>query len=112
MAEKMLTLTEAFQAVLRARYPSRPALADEVQSVDYFRPPFDGSIRPIEEVQAAHDACDMLRDAIANQSVRLFGRLNGELPDDINPTEIDRRGIGIFKNDLEVYELVLGIIAQ
>jgi hypothetical protein len=41
---------------------------------------------------------------IASQSVRLFGRLNGELPDDINPTEIDRRGLDIFQNALEVYE--------
>ena len=106
MAEKMLTLTEAFQTVLRARYPSRPALADEVESADYFRPPFDGTERPIEEVQAANDALDVLKDAIANQSVRLHGRLdlNGERPADINPTEIRRQGISVFDNVLDVWQ--------
>ena len=104
MAEKMLTLTESFRVILRNRYPQRPGLADEVENADYFRPPFDGSVRPVEEVQAVGDALDVLKDAIASQSVRLFGRLNGGLPDEINPTEIDRRGIGILKNDLEVFE--------
>jgi hypothetical protein len=104
MTEKMLTLTQAFRTVLRALYPSRPALADEVEGADYFYPPFDGSIRPIEEVQAARVACDVLKDAIANQSVRLHGRLNGERPDDINPTEITRAGILIFDNVLDVWQ--------
>jgi hypothetical protein len=105
MVEKMLTLKEAFRTVLRARYPSRPALADEVESAHYFYPPYDGSVRPIEEVQAARDACDVLKDAIANQSVRLHGRrLNCERPDDINPTEITRAGISIFDNVLDVWQ--------
>jgi hypothetical protein len=63
MAEKMLTQTESFRTVLRARYPSRPALADEVENADYFRPPLDGSKRPVEEVQAVRDALDVLKDA-------------------------------------------------
>jgi hypothetical protein len=101
---KMIPLIEAFRRVLRARYPARLALADEIESFRWFWKPFDGSIRPPEEVQAAADACDVLRDAIASQSVRLLGRLNGARADDIHATEIDRRGIGIFTNDLEVYE--------
>jgi hypothetical protein len=106
MAERMLTLTEAFRTILRASYPSRPALADEVDGRDYFRPPLDGSKRPVEEVQAVSDALDILKDAIANQSVRLHGRLDlaGERPADIYPTEITRAGISVFDNVLDVWQ--------
>ena len=31
MAEKMITLTKAFRVLLRAGYPQRPALADEMR---------------------------------------------------------------------------------
>jgi hypothetical protein len=103
--EKKLLLIESFRTVLRARYPSRPALADEVEGPDYFRPPLDGSERPVEEVQAVRDALDELKDEIANQSVRLCGRLEtSERPADIDPTEIRREGISIFKNELDVWQ--------
>jgi hypothetical protein len=102
VAEKKLKLIEAFRTVLRARYPSRPALADEVENADYFRPPFDGD-RGVE-VQAVADALDVLRDAIVKQSVRLHGRLDGERPADIDPSEITRTGILVFDNALDVWQ--------
>jgi hypothetical protein len=102
MAEKMLPLVEAFRTILRARYSSRPALADEVHGYDFFRP--DEPAHPVEEVQAALAATEALKDAIASQSVRLRGWLNGAQPADIDPTEIIRNGIGIFENILEVWQ--------
>jgi hypothetical protein len=103
-AGKMLPLIEAMRALLRVRYPARPALADEVQTADWFRPPLDGSVRPVEEVQAVDEAFDALKDAILRQDVRICGRLNGSIAADIPPTEIDRRMISVLENTLEVYE--------
>jgi hypothetical protein len=102
----VVLLIEAFRAVLRAHYPSRPALADEIQDAEWFRPPFDGSVRPPEEVQAARDACAALRDAIAGQQVRLRGRREDrDYSEDIDPTDIARSNdIWIFQNALDRWQ--------
>jgi hypothetical protein len=106
MAEKMITLTESFRVVLRSMHSQRPGLADEIQSNDYFRSPFDkGTGRRVDpEVQAADDALAVLRDAIVGQSVRLHGRFEGNPPADIDPTEIARTGIFVFENALDVWQ--------
>jgi hypothetical protein len=108
MPEKMLTVIESFRTILRARYPSRPALADEIQDWGYFHSARRcfcrlGWIDP--EVEAAADALAGLKNAIASQSVRLHGRRPDDInPTDINPTEITRDGIWIFDNVLDVWQ--------
>lgn len=107
MAEKLIMLADAFRAILRAAHSQRPALADEIQSYRYFHSAKvdKKSGRRIDpEVQAADDALAILKDAIVNQSVRLRGRVGSHLPDDIDPTEVVRTGIGVLDNILEVYE--------
>lgn len=107
MAEKMITLTEAFRVLLRAGYPQRPALADKIQSHLYFHyAPIDKSTgrRVDAEAQAADDALALLRGAIVSQSIRLRGRLGDNLPADIDPTEVTGNGISVFNNALEVYQ--------
>jgi hypothetical protein len=106
--EKKLLLIESFRAVLRARYLTRPALADEIRDEGYFHSArrcfcLLGWIDP--EVEAAADALAGLKNAIASQSVRLYGRLETSArPADIDPTEIRREGISIFKNELDVWQ--------
>jgi hypothetical protein len=107
MPEKMIPLADAFRLVLRAKYPQRPALADEIQNYHYFRYALidkSTGLRADPEVQVADDAREALLDAIASQSIRLRGRLDNALPNDIDPTEVARNGIDVFDNALEVYE--------
>ena len=104
---RLIPLTEAFRAVLRAWYPARPALADEIQNEDYFRSPFDKSTgwRLDPEVQIADFVCEELRDAIMKQQVRLRGRRqNKDDVEDIDPTEIKRTGILIFTNAVDRWQ--------
>jgi hypothetical protein len=107
MTEKKLTLTESFRTVLRASYPSRPALADEIQSPRYFHSArrCHCLLRRIEpEAQAADEAMATLKDGIMSGSVRLRGRLNDTLPDDIEAMEIAWSGVHVFDNTLDVYD--------
>jgi hypothetical protein len=102
MAEKLITLTESFRTLLRASYPS---LADDIQGWGYFhsaKVDHTGKLEP--EPQAAFDALVTLKGAIVRQSVRLYGRLGDNLPDDIDPTEVIETGILVFDNALEVWE--------
>src|SRR5260370_34115682 len=106
MQEKLIELADAFRAILPSIYRQRPSLADEIQSEEFFRSPFDESTgwRLDPEVQAAAFALAVLKDAIVSQSVRLHGRLPDSLPADINPTEVKWSGINVFENTLEVWE--------
>jgi hypothetical protein len=104
---RLIPLTEAFRAVVRAWYPARPALADEIQNEDYFRSPFDKSMgwRLNPEVQIADFAYAELKDAIINQQVRLRGRRETkDDAEDIDPTEIKRTGILIFNNAVDRWQ--------
>ena len=104
---RLIPLTEAFRAVLRAWYPARPALADEIQNEDYFRSPFDKSTgwRLDPEVQIADFAYAELIDAIMKQQVKLRGRRqNKDDAEDIDPTEIKRSGILIFTNAVDRWQ--------
>jgi hypothetical protein len=104
---RLIPLTEAFRAVVRAWYPARPTLADEIQNEDYFRSPFDKSTgwRLNPEVQIADFAYAELKDAIINQQVRLRGRRETkDDAEDIDPTEIKRSGIFIFTNAVDRWQ--------
>jgi hypothetical protein len=105
-AEKKITLADAFRAILRAGYPQRPALADEIQSIRYFHSAtIDKSTgrRNDPEAQAADDALAVLRDAVVSHSIRLRGWLGDNLPADIEHMEVAWNGIHVFDNTLEVY---------
>jgi hypothetical protein len=107
MPEKMLTLTEAFRTVLRARYPSRPALADEIQTYRYFHSArwcHCGSRRIDPEAQAADEALTILKDGIMSGAVRLRAIVDGKMPDDIEPMEMNRNEIHVFGNCMDVCE--------
>jgi hypothetical protein len=109
MPEK-ITLTEAFRVILRATYLQRPALADEIQSNQYFHCiPInrDTGSRDHPEAQAASDALDMLKNAIVGKRVRVCGRLGGNLPAEINPmemAEVDGPDIKVFDGTIEIHE--------
>jgi len=105
-AEKRIKLADAFRAILRAGWLQRPGLADEIQSIKYFHwAPIDKSKgrRSDPEAQAADEAFAVMRDAIVNQRIRLFGRLGDNLPDDVDPTEVAWNGVHVFDGTIEVY---------
>jgi hypothetical protein len=106
MTMKSITLADAFRAILRAMWPQRPALVDEIQSSRYFHDArwCHCRLRRIDlEAQAADDALAVLRDAIVSQSIRLRGWLGDNLPADIEHMEVAWNGIHVFDNTLEVY---------
>jgi hypothetical protein len=106
MAKKMITLADTFRTILRAWWRKRPALADEITSNSYF---WYGLIDKgtgwylDPERQAAQFALAELIDAIRSHSIRLYGRIDDNLPTDINETEVGS-GILVFDNALEVYQ--------
>jgi hypothetical protein len=108
MTEKKITLAESFRTILRAGYPSRPALADEIQSPRYFHSALwcHCRLRRIEpEAQAADEAMATLKDGITSGSVRLRGRRRDrDWAADIDPTEIRGSGIFVFDNALDVWQ--------
>jgi hypothetical protein len=105
VAEKTITMTEAFRVVLRAGYPQRPALADEIRDIHYFHQPFDKTTgRRIDpEVQAADDALAVLKEAVNKQSIRLRAWLGDNPPADIEPMEVAWNGVHVFDGTIEVY---------
>jgi hypothetical protein len=107
MTEKKITLAESFRTVLRATYSKRPALADEIQSDQYFHCiPInrDTGSRDHPEAQAASDALDMLKNAIVGKQIRVCGCLDPNLPADIDPTEVTRTSdIHVFAGTIEVH---------
>jgi hypothetical protein len=107
MTEKKITLIESFRTILRATYSQRPALADEIQSNQYFHYiPInrDTGKRDHPEAQAASDALDMLKNAIVGKQIRVCGCLDPNLPADIDPTEVTRTSdIHVFAGTIEVH---------
>jgi hypothetical protein len=105
-AERLIKLADTSRTILRARYPQRPALADEIQNIRYFHSATINKktgLRNDPEMQAADDALAVLRKAVVSQSIRLRGCLEKNLPNDIDPTEVEWNGIHVFDNTLEVY---------
>jgi hypothetical protein len=102
---RLIPLTEAFRAVVRAWYPVRPALADEIQSVRYFHSAWcHCRLRRLNpEVQIADEAMAALIDGIMSGAVRLRAILGDNQPDDIEPMEVAWNGIHVFDNTMEVY---------
>jgi hypothetical protein len=107
MPEKKITLADAFRVVLRAAWPQRPDVADEIRSYPgYFHiapiDPATGKRHP--EAQAAFDAEANLMTAIVGQRVRAVGRLGSSLMADIDATEITTPGINVFEGTIEIYD--------
>jgi hypothetical protein len=53
---------------------------------------------------AAESAYEVIRSAVKEQRIRLYGRLDPSLPADIDPTEIEWNGVHLFDHTVEVYD--------
>jgi hypothetical protein len=96
---------EAFRRILRAIYPERPALADEIQSYDWDY--FQGSRWWFEtkltsdEIIAVNKAFELLHVA---QGIRLRGALSPSKPlEDINPADVRSGKLDVFARELRVF---------
>jgi hypothetical protein len=97
---RTVTLGDAFRIILRARYSSRPALADEIRSYAWFW--YDASL-PKEEVAVAKEALNALKEGIAQGKIRLRGALDLSLPlQNIDPADVRSGELHIFDGTLEV----------
>jgi hypothetical protein len=124
-----VTLKEAFRAILRAIYPDRPALADEIQSYDWLL--FDpnrrcvdpdfvdvgserfwrGEVRAGEgredEVKAFNDAHRRLAEFVRQEhgKFRLRGALSPSKPlEDIDPADVRDSKPDVFAGRLRVFD--------
>src|SRR5579859_4234330 len=105
---RTLTLAEAFGALVRMRYPKRPALADEILSEGYKWFHY-WTHHPREEVKAALRALNDLEAGIVHKEYRLRGTLDLSKPlDDIDPADAragtQGNGLHIFNRTLEIYD--------
>jgi hypothetical protein len=105
---RTVTLAEAFRAILRAIYPGRPALADEIQSYAwlYFDPnrreDREGEFRE-DEVKAFQEAHTLL-EQIAKGKFGLRGALDPSKPlGDIDPADVEVGKLDIFAGELRVF---------
>ena len=93
-------LADAYRFIVRAGYPVRPELADEITSADWFVWP---TTKSSEEIQAAKNARKLLEDGIAKERIRLRGVLNPSLPpQDIDPAEARNGKPDVFGGQLAV----------
>jgi hypothetical protein len=124
-----VTLKEAFRAILRAIYPGRPALADEIQSYDWLL--FDpnrrcvdphhvdeggeifwrGEVRAGEgredEVKAFNDAHRRLEEFVRQEhgKFRLRGALHPSKPlEDIDPADVRDSKLRVFDGMLRIFD--------
>jgi hypothetical protein len=89
-----ITLVEAFRRLLRALYPQRPALADEIISIRWFHTPtWNGMPEeehngvPEEEHKAACAALEKLNAERQAGRIHLQGSLDGAPPANIPPID-------------------------
>jgi nucleoid DNA-binding protein len=126
---RTVTLVEAFRRILRAQYPERPGLADEIKSYAwlYFDPnrrvvdPYyvdvggerfwRGEVRPGEgredEVKAFKDAHRWLEEFVRQEhgKFRLRGVLDPRKPlDDIDPADVRDSRPHVFDGKLRVFD--------
>jgi hypothetical protein len=93
---------EAFRAILRAIYPQRPQLADEVTHPAWFLYTKTNNT-PDAEGEAAKKAIKYFRSCVASHQIRLRGVLKtSEPPIDIDPSEAANGHLGIFDATLEL----------
>jgi hypothetical protein len=106
-----VTLVEAFRKILRALYPDRPALADEIQS--YSWDSFQGAHWWCEEthltsdeVIAVNKAFGLLNEfVIGHEKIRLHGAAHPSKPgEDINPADVGGSKLDVFAGKLRVFD--------
>ena len=109
---RTVPLVEAFRRILRAIYPDRPALADEIQSYDWdsFRGPhwwqYETNLNS-DEVIAVNKAFELLDEFVVGQGkIRLRGALNhpSKLPGDIDPADVRGSKLHVFAGKLRVFD--------
>jgi hypothetical protein len=96
---RTVTLVEAFRMILRAIYPARPALADEVESFWWN----DCKRLPAEDA-AVNKARELLKEQVARAKFRLRGVLDPHKPlENIDPADAKVGMLDIFAGELRVF---------
>ena len=108
---RAITLVEAFRSILRAIYPDRPALADEIQSYDwdYFQGShwwFFETHLTSDEVIAVNKALELLDEFVVERGkVRLRGALGPSKPlEVIDPADVKGSKLDVFAGKLRVFD--------
>jgi hypothetical protein len=105
---RTVTLEEAFRRKLRAIYPARPALADEIQiqDWDYYHDErwwFETNLTS-DEIIAVNKAFELLHEGVARERLRLRGVLDPSEPrDDIEPADARVGKLHIVAGELLVF---------
>ena len=108
---RAITLVEAFRSILRAIYPDRPALADEIQSYDWDS--FHGhhwwqyeTNLTSDEVIAVNKAFELLDEFVVERGkVRLRGALGPSKPlEVIDPADVKGSKLDVFAGKLRVFD--------
>jgi nucleoid DNA-binding protein len=108
---RTVSIEEAFRRILRALYPARPALADEIQSYDWdsFRGHHwwheETNLTP-DEVIAVNKAFELLDQLVVEQGkIRLRGALHPSKPlEDIDPADTSAGKLHVFDGKLRVFD--------
>ena len=108
---RTVTLEEAFRRILRALYPDRPALADEIQSYNW---DFGGGHHwwqyetnlTSDEVIAVNKALELLNEFVLEQGkIKLRGAAHPSKPDeDINPADVGGSKLDVFAGKLRIFD--------
>jgi hypothetical protein len=88
---RLIRPVDSYRAVLREHYPERPALADEIDSPEWFLkqqrdPPQEGTTER-REYDAAVEAMNVFYRRVRVSEIRLRGTPEDGVPRDIDPTE-------------------------
>jgi hypothetical protein len=88
---RLIRPVDSYRAVLREHYPERPALADEINSPEWFLkrqrdPPQEGTTE-LREYVAAVEAHNIFYWRVRVSEIRLRGTPEDGVPRDIDPTE-------------------------
>jgi hypothetical protein len=103
MSGEWITLVEAFRVIVRASYPERPELADEVTHIHWFHHWASLGV-PTREHAAAEVALETLRETVRNGKVRLRGVFNPtDPPADIDPIDAATGELRLFEAALVFY---------
>jgi len=108
---RTVALVEAFRRILRALYPDRPALADEIQSYDWdsFRGHHwwcEETHLTSDEVIAVNKAFELLDELVVERGkIRLRGALHPSKPlEDIDPADVRDSKPHVFDGKLRVFD--------
>ncbi len=93
---------DAFRIILRAIYPQRPELADEIKEIRWFHYPKRHGVTA-EESTAAWAALSAIKENVREHKIRLRGILKAnDAPHDIDPIDIAEGELDIWEQTLEV----------